>query len=111
MRKPGQGLRAAVRDGHVGDGVPEEGLEMRLAGLEVDVGVFARAIDVLEEGEAIETHLQALAAEVTGKALHEEAQDFVHVDDQEGPVSSQAEGGEFGRRVVWRSEGHELVLG
>lgn len=84
---------------------------MPLAGLEVDVRVFAWAIDVLEEGEAIETHLQALTAEVTGEALHEETQDFVHVDDQQGSVSSQAKGGKFGRRVVWRSEGHELVLG
>ena len=73
--------------------------------------VFAWAKDVLEEGEAIEAHLQALSAEVTGEALHEEAQDFVHVDDQEGSASSQAKGGEFGRRAVWRSEGHELVLG
>jgi hypothetical protein len=111
MREPGQGFWTAVRDGHVSDGVPEEGLKMPLASFEVDVRVFARAIDVLEQGEAIEAHLQALSAEVTGEALHKEAQDFVDVDDQDGSVSSQAKGGEFGRRVVWRSEGHELMLG
>ena len=106
-----QGLRTALGHRHVGDCVSEEGLEVGLSRFDVDVLVLAGPIDVLEQGEAVEAHLEPLGAQVTGEPLHEEPQDLVHVDDEQGALTLGPEGPEIWRRLFGRGEGHEPVLG
>ena len=70
----------------------EEFVEQRLALDRVDVLALAGPVDVLEQRELVDPHLQAPGRHEVAETLHEQAQHLVHIDQHEGPIRRQAQG-------------------
>jgi hypothetical protein len=86
-----QGVDGAGRGLQVVAVAGEEGVEQLFPLGQVEVLRRARAIDVLEQGEPIDSHLQAVGGQEVAEPLHEQAQHLVHVDQDQGPFPGKPE--------------------
>ena len=70
---------------------------------DVEVLVLARPEDVLEQGEAVEPHLQPVSAEKPLEAVHEHRQHLVHVHHHQRAAGSRRSAWISGGRTIWSS--------
>ena len=84
--QPLQGLHRARRRLDLAAMGAEELVEVPTALLDGQVLHRAGAVDVLEQGETVDPELQPPRFEEGPEAAHEQPQDLVHVDDDQGSL-------------------------
>ncbi len=91
----GQSLGRAGRDFHQLRVALKKSVEQLPAILDVEVGGFARSVDILEQGEAVDPHFQSVSPDELFEPANEQAQDLVHIHHDQWPIWIDTEAKDF----------------